>query len=803
MTGSAWGGSKIRRGWEIAVQSSTGPTLSNRLPTVRFGEFELDRTSRELWKSGQRIRLQEKPFQVLALLLERAGEVVTRDELRQKLWPSSVYVDFDHGLNNAITRLRETLGDEAAAPNVIETLPRLGYRFIHSIESPPITAGPLDAAAFPAVAAARLARPGTIAAVAIVAAVITLLLLVALGVTRGAADGKQSMAIVPEIPSIAVLPFANMSSDPESEHFADGLAQELLNKLSVISGLRVAGRTSSFYFKNRQEPLPVIGQALKVSHVLEGSVRRSGTRLRITTQLVSVGAGTPIWSQTFDRELTDVFEIQEDIAIAVASALQVELLEADELRLRRRGTADAEAHRLYLIGNAHLTGVSVKRDLPRAKLLFEQAIARDPHYAAAHARLAYYHFYRAWALLDDVGAGVREGMASAERAVALDPDSSEALQARANFGMWRYRFLGDYEAYVAASSDYRRAIQLDPHNDTAVFDYGRAVLWHEPDLAQNLFERTVQIEPLRRRASGMAALVVGMRGDPDSARERLRAQAEPVLGRRAHDAAGVAGFEQFFGRLDEAVVAAREAIPRGGLEGPMQLWGLYMSLGDRKAAGDSLDFGRTELAASLREAAVLTMDGRYADAFESLDRRRHQFAQSRVLDLPTARLALIAGRPTQALAIFEARLPDLVAGVEPVNGQNVMPALDLVVAWQAAGEQAQSRQLLVQIAAFLDDPSSPQLPIFLYLRARTHALARETAPAMQALDRAYDAGFRTTWANDLHPEPFFYVDPIEVDPAFAALRSHALYQGWISRIRIDNARQLERLKSRDAGGAAA
>lgn len=799
----------IRRGWEIAVHSSTEPKSFERLPTIRFGEFRLDQSSRELRKPNELIRLQEKPFHVLSLLLERAGEVVTRDDLRGKLWPSSVYVDFDHGLNNAITRLREALGDDAAAPRFIETLPRIGYRFIHPIANvqtvagTPETGGPEpgergapDTSALSAGMAARLARPGAIAAIAIVAAAIALFILVALGITRGDTE-RPLAAAVPETPSIAVLPFVNMSSDPESEHFADGLAQELLNKLAGISGLRVAGRTSSFYFKGKQEPLPVIARALNVSHVLEGSVRRSGSKLRITAQLVNAGAETPIWSQTFDRELTDIFQVQEDIAIAVASTLRVELLAVDEQRLRRRGTRDPEAHRLYLIGNAHLTGITVKRDLPRAKQLFEQAIARDPHYAAAHARLAYYHFYRAWALLDEIDAGVREGMASAQRAVALDPESSEALQARANFQMWRYRFLGDYESFVAASSDFRRAIQLDPYNDTAFFDYGRAVLWHEPDLAQSLFERTVQIEPLRRRAGSMAALVVGIRGDPDAARERMRTQAERVLNRPAGEAAGVAGFEQYFGRLDEAVVAARAALPRGGLEDSVQLWGLYMSLGDRDAAGSALDFGDTDLAAALSEAAILTMDGRYHDAFAVLDNRRGEFAQSRVLDLPAARLALIAGRTAEALAIFEERLPDLVAGVEPVNGHNVMPALDLVVAWQAAGEHAQSRQLLDRIAKFLDDPSSPRLPMFLYLRARAHALARETAPAMLALDRAYDAGFRTIWANDLHPEPYFYVDPVEVDPAFAALRSHARYQSWIARIRTDNARQLERLKARE------
>ena len=790
------------------MQSSAGSTSSERPPLVNFGEYQLDRPSRELCKSGQRVRLQDKPYQVLSLLLERAGEVVTRDELRQALWPSSVYVDFDHGLNNAITRLRETLGEDAAAPRFIETLPRLGYRFIHAITPEPQgiaesargvpTASKTESVKGNASSQEEAPGPRKSRTPSIAAAAITLVvfgLLAAIWLSAGTAEKAQHAPAIPEIPSIAVLPFVNLGSDPESEYFADGLSQELLVRLGGISGLRVAGRTSSFYFKGRQEPLSVIAESLNVSHVLEGSVRRSGERLRITAQLVDVGGDTPVWSQSFDRELTDAFQIQEDIAISVASALQVELLEEDAMRLRRRGTRDPEAHRLYLIGNAHLTGISVKPDLPRAKQLFEQAIARDPHYAAAHARLAYYHFYRAWALAEDVGAEVRLGMPSAQRAVALDPGSSEALQARANFAMWRYRFLGDYGAYVTASDDFRRAIELDPYNDTAHFDYGRAVLWHDPGLAQSLFERTAQIEPLRRRAGGMAALVLAMRGEPDSARERLRRRAEQSPIRQPGDAAGIAGLEQYFGRLDEAVAAARNALPRGGLEGPIQLWGLYMSLGDVDAAGEALDFGDTDLARYFSEAAVLTMHGRYGEAFELLDRHRDEFAPSRILDLPAARLALIAGRPAQARAILEKRMPDLVAAIEPINGHNVMPALDIVAAWQATDGHAQSRQLLDRITAFLDDPHSPRLPVFLYLRARAHAFAGERESALRALDRAYDAGFRTLWASDLHPEPIYYVDSIETDPAFAAIRTQARYQGWLSRIKADNTRQRDRMRN--------
>jgi TolB-like protein/DNA-binding winged helix-turn-helix (wHTH) protein len=797
------------------VQTATVSASTDRSPILSFGEFKLDMRSRELGKPDVRIRLQDQPFQVLTLLLERAGEVVTRDELRRKLWPASVYVDFDHGLNNAITRLREALGDVAATPKFIETLPRLGYRFIHpitdtqsSLEAPACdpsaeTAGSVDPVPLSADEAPQRVRTRAIVAAALIPAVVVLGMLLTFWLKPRPIDAAPKLAANPATPSIAVLPFVNMSPDPESEQFADGFTEELLDRLAGTRDLKVAGRTSSFSFKGKQEPLPAIAQALKVNHVLAGSVRRSRERLQISAQLVSAGEGKPLWSQTFDREMTEIFNVQEAIALAVASALRVKLRANDEQRLRRHGTEDAEAYRLYLIANALLTGISVKRDLEGAKQLYEQAIARDPQFAAAHARLAYYHFYRAWASFDDVADGVRLGMAAAERAIALDPESSDALQARANFEMWRYRFLGDYMAFVEANDDYRHAIELDPANDTAFFDYGRAVLWHEPDLAQRLFERTVELEPLRRRARSMAALALGMRGLHADARGRLQELGEPILVRQASDAAGVADFEQHFGRLDEAVVAAREAQARGGLEQPIQLWGLYMSLGDRDAADEALTFGDTELAKDLRHAASLTMHGRYEDAFKFLDSHRSEFERSRILDLPAARLALIAGRPAQAVTIMEQRLPDLFAGIEPVNARNVIPALDLAAAWAGVGEHARSRELLNRITPFLDGPTAPRLPLFAYLRARAHVLAGEPVLAMEALDRAYEAGFRTTCAYDLHPHPFFYIDCVDADPAFATLRSHARYRSWLSRMRTDNARQLERLRARDAAGSAA
>jgi TolB-like protein/DNA-binding winged helix-turn-helix (wHTH) protein len=773
------------------------PTSSNeRLPLLRFGEFELDRNARELRRQGNKVRLQVQPFRVLAYLLERAGQVVTREELRERLWPSSVFVDFDHGLNNAIARLREALGDTAATPQFIETMPRHGYRFTATV----VNDEPAAISPAATVADSTVHRtPGRRGQFVVIGASVILLLgLLLLWFTRGPQAGPVQASGGQKAPSIAVLPFVNMSADPDSEHFADGLTEEILGKLADIRGLKVIGRTSSFYFKGKQDTLPAIARTLNVNHVLEGSVQRSGERLRIAVQLVDATDGSHLWSQTFDRNFTDIFQVQQDIAVAVATALQVQLLDTDEERLHRRGTQDAEAYRLYILANAYLRGITVKADAATARQLYERAITRDPRFAAAYGGLARYYFRRAWTDIDSDADELRLGLAAAERAITLDPQSSVALQERANFAMWQYRFLGDLGAYAQATADYRRAIQQDPSNQGAFFDYGRAMLWHDPQLAQTLFERVAELEPLALPARGMSATALGVRGLRTVARERLRTLDDGVLCCRGRNAIYRAGNLVQFGQLDEGVIATRDAQERGGLELPVWLWSMFMSLGDLKSASATVNFGDAEDARALGAAAELTMRSRYADAYAVLNRYRSRVSQSRLLDLPAARLALIAGMPGQALAILRRRLPDLYSGVEPVNGHNVIPALDLAIAWRTTGEQTPSQQLLKRIAAFLDTPAAPQLPLFIYQRARAHALAGESDLAMKALDRAFTAGFRDIWAPDLHPQPLLYIDSIEADPAFLALRSQARYQSWLARLKSANAHQLARLRAHDA-----
>jgi len=800
---------------------------TERSQVFRFGVFEVDPCAHELRRQGVRIRLQEQPFQVLVVLLGRAGEVVTRDELRQKLWPSSVFVDFDHGLNNAIARLRDALGDAAATPRFIETLPRLGYRFISPVEiaaasdarklvsavpglgsSVSLKAGTETAEADESDALTRSFSPGAahaikpilLGGVGIVSAVLLLALLSAPWLARKQADQQAApIAVAPKELSVAVLPFVNLSPEQENDYFADGLTDELISKLADIRGLKVAGQTSSFFFKNKRETPAVIGRTLNVRHILEGSVRRSGQQLRVTAQLIDAESGYHLWVETYDREATDVLQIQEDIARSVASALQVQLLAADEQRLRKRLTRDPEAYRLYLIARAQISWVFGRPDFAAVRRSYEEAITRDPEFAAAYAGLAHYYFNFA---ADDEE--VRLGEEAAERAVALDPELSEALGARANWKYLRYVSAGDYKAYQAALQDFRRALALDPADALVLFHYARATLWHDPDLALNLFEETVRLDPVRYSAVGLSATLMSRRlGQHELARQRVHELYDLHPDKTFHNALNVAGLEAYLGRLAEAAVFLRESLEQGHRGSPTQLWALYMSLGDREAARRALDLGDTRLDRVLADAARMTMDGRYDEAFVALDRRRPDFPLSHSLDVPAARLALVTGRTDQALAILEQRLPDLAVGVEPIDDRNVLPALDLVAARLWTDEQNSGRALLERVVAFLDGPSRPHWPMYRFLRARAHALAGELESAQRALDRAYEEGFRMTWALDVGTRAGFqYIDSIEVDPAFTKLRGSPRYKSWLELIKADNARQLARLRVHEAADSA-
>ena len=474
------GESRIARNTPIP-QGKPNPRLhtsvdqANAAPrAVKFGLFEADLRSGELTKQGKRIPLQEQPFQLLAMLLERPGELVTREEVRQKLWPRTI-VDFDHGLNKAISKIRDALGDSAENPRYIETVARRGYRFLADVrkerdpESVPARVGspaatdrgtPGDVNSG---AAGGMGRSPSRRSLALWIACSTAVMLV-LSATWQLNQRQRSGAT---IHSVAVLPLANLSGDPSQEYLADGMTEELITQLGQIRALRVISRTSAMSYKNTRKPMAEIARELDVQAVVEGSVLHVGDRVRITAQLIRVPADEHLWAHAYEGSFRDAFGLQNEVSQAVAAHIQATVSGPEQTVLRRSKPVSSEAYEAYLKGRYFWN----KRDaagLEKAIEYFQRAIAADPGYAAAYSGLA-----DAYALAGGWEYGVLPPQEAAPRAkeaatqaVLLDPVLSEAHTSLA-FALE----MSDWD-WGSAGNEYRRALDLNPGYATAHHWYG-------------------------------------------------------------------------------------------------------------------------------------------------------------------------------------------------------------------------------------------------------------------------------------------------------------------------------------------
>jgi TolB-like protein/DNA-binding winged helix-turn-helix (wHTH) protein len=324
------------------------------------------------------IKLQEQPFQVLAALLERPREVLTREDLQKRLWPSDVVVDFDRGLNRAINRLREALGDDAENSRFIETLPQRGYRFLADVEFAPagLPSSPPEATPPEFAAPSSIQRRWLLAsAVALVTAP-----LVTLGYRRW-------LAPVGRIESIAVLPIENLSGNREQEYFSDGMTDELIGEIARIGSLRVISRTSVMQYKGgTRKSLPAIARELNVDAILEGTVAYSGRKVRITAQLIRAYDDRHLWSEKYERSITDVLELQSEVAREIASQIQIKLTPQERTHFTRSRPVNPDAYEAFLKGRFFMGkgigGISKSLDF------FKQAIELDPSQAESFASLA-------------------------------------------------------------------------------------------------------------------------------------------------------------------------------------------------------------------------------------------------------------------------------------------------------------------------------------------------------------------------------------------------------------------------------
>jgi TolB-like protein/DNA-binding winged helix-turn-helix (wHTH) protein/Flp pilus assembly protein TadD len=441
--------------------SSTAPAVQ----LLRFDKFELDVSAGELRKQGVKVRLQGQPLQVLEILLRRAGELVTREEIRTQIWKADTFVDFDHSLHNSIARLREVLGDSAEHPRYIETLPRRGYRFIRRVEDSPLPQPAVVTSdnANQAVAVATPPKRKT-------SFMIVICTFFMLGLATWAVwlhvYGKAS---VPVIGSIAVLPLENFSGDPSQEYFVDGMTDELITDLAQIGALHVVSRTSVMRYKGTKKSLPEIARELNVDGIIEGSVTRSGQHVRITAQLLHGPSDKHLWAETYDRDLGDVLKLQSEVAQTIAQQVSVELTPQQQAQLRSARPVNPEAYDAYVRGRYYFTNDFTKLDkLKLAKSYFEQSIRKDPNFALAYTGLADSYVYLAFYGGMPPEAAYKSAAEALHHALQLDDSIGEAYDTLGSLS-WRFEW-----NLTAAERNFERSIALAPsyscaHEDHAIY----------------------------------------------------------------------------------------------------------------------------------------------------------------------------------------------------------------------------------------------------------------------------------------------------------------------------------------------
>ncbi|MEJ1962738.1 MAG: winged helix-turn-helix domain-containing protein [Gammaproteobacteria bacterium] len=795
-------------------------------PKITFDGWVLDRQSGDLSRDGVRQRLQEMPLKVLDLLIASPGTVVTREQFIAHLWPGGV-VDFDTGLNTAVRKLRVALGDVADTPRYIETLPRRGYRFIGTL-SPPVQPSAVEPGSgepaeppearvpvgelsprppvLPATSPEPAARPSADelpAPAPIPTAVAThgrrraLLIAILAGIVLASALAYWSLnrtrvgaaqvpatsepSSGPALPAhvVAVLPFENLSAEPNNDFLALGIAETVLYKLAELHDLTVIARTSSFVFRNRNEDARDIGRRLNARYLVEGSVQREGERLRVTTELIDASSGRHVWSLRFDRQLVDIFALQDEISGKVADALSVSLTAGAERGPEGR-TSKVDAYLAFLQGRA-LANTFKIADTESAVGRFANAIEIDPQYAAAYAQEA--RAISQVSSLREMPDPVADAKAAAliDKALELDPTLGEAWVQRASS-----RDVNNKEESAIAEQEFRKGLALAPNYGEGFAQFAEFLYGLERfDEALTVIERARQVDPLSARNHYLKGLFEWYSGSGAAAAEPLFLQALKInpnyhaaLNRLGRVMSAKGEFAEGVKLMERALTLEPEA---DWAREPLMT--SYLSMGDVLAAADVLK-SAGESSRGL-DICILAYQGKARAAVEkayALFRDGHWDSPSLPERCAVAAIrndALATRKYDRALGVLEAQYGVHSAGPDGdvwIAGVWGLPYVQIL---RAKGEEARARQLNESILIKLEssmkkEHPQPNAPYWYAVARAQVGDADEAVASLQAALR-----------NGLH-SPRWLIEP---EGAFAGIRNDVRYQAIIESLNANAKKQ--------------
>lgn len=574
-----------------------------------FAGHELDLPRYELRRDGQAIKLERIPMDLLVFLVEHRGRLVTREEIIDRIWGKEVFLDTENGINTAVRKVRQVLKDDPAKPQFLETVPGKGYRFIAqvTVEDKEVSGLPANSDAggpFQRRSESRLVSEADVEITApstetrplgarwliIATSVLTAVLLVGLGLAIRAGHLLPTSS-PPKISSLAVLPLENLSGDPSQEYFADGMTDALITDLAQISSLRVISRTSAMRYKGARKPLPEIAHELGVDGIVEGTVMRSGKRVRITSQLIYAPADQHLWARSYERDVDDILTLQSDVALAIAGEVRTVLSPPQRTHLASLRRVDPEAYDLYLQGDYHLnqwTAAGVEKSLQ----YFQRAVEKDPSFAQAYLGLALAYNRAGFAGALPSKESFPKAKEAATQALVLDPLLAEAHAALAVVKA-RYEF-----DLPGAENEFLRAIELNPNSAIAHRSYSRAYLSsmkrHRDAIDE--MKKAVELDPLSPETHYFLAGAYDSAGEFDRAVEEFRnvIEMDPNYGQNrlqfAHLLADLGRFEESIAEFEKGetlvgtnpdkaaqhATALRHAFQTRGAEG---YWQESLSLG--------------------------------------------------------------------------------------------------------------------------------------------------------------------------------------------------------------------------------